>query len=600
MYTDASIKLMRPINIRSFLDILKKENELHVIDTPIDPYLELAEIQRRVVAQQGPALLFTQVKGSRFPVTTNLFGTRRRIDLAFGEDPIHFFQRVVEAAEILSAPSLSKVWGFRDLAKTFLKLGTAGRNSGPVLECRMNPVQLSALPQIQSWPMDGGAFLTLPLAYSESPSSQKANIGMYRNQIFDDATLGMHFQIHRGMGFHYYEAEKQQQSLHANIFLGGPPALILSAIAPLPENIPEAIFASLLLGKRLDILRDKTISPLPLMAEAEFALIGQVPPQVRRTEGPFGDHYGYYALEHPFPIFKVDRIYHRKNAIFPATVVGRPRQEDHYIGEYLQELFSPLYPLVMNGVREVWAYDDAGMHPLAAAVVQDRYHREAFMAGLRILGEGQLSLTKFLMLTDTHLPLKQFRPLLTHILERADFTTDLFIFSHVSQDTLDYTSGTMNEGSKAMLLGLGEKRFELQSTLQAEFKNPAFRKQKVYAPGALVVEGPAWKNNDFAPAKLLEEEAIQPFRLVFLVDNAEECIQSDASFLWTVFTRFEPAADIHAQQKQLERFHVHLSAPIVIDCRLKPWYPPLVLPLPETVSRVDALWANIFPTRHTS
>jgi UbiD family decarboxylase len=599
MYTEPSKKHMRPNNIRSFLEILKRENELHVIDAPIDPYLELAEIQRRVVSRQGPALLFTQVKGSHFPVATNLFGTRRRIDLAFGEDPVRFFQRVVQAADILSAPSFSKVWGFRDLAKTFLKLGTAMRRSGPVLERRMNPVQMSMLPHIQSWPMDGGAFLTLPLVYSEHPVSNKANIGMYRNQIFDDTTLGMHFQIHRGMGFHYYEAEKQQQSLHANIFLGGPPALILSAIAPLPENVPEAVLASLLLGKKLDVIRDKTISSLPLIAEAEFALIGHVPPHVRRTEGPFGDHYGYYALEHPFPLFKIDRIYHRKNAIFPATVVGRPRQEDHYIGEYLQELFSPIYPLVMNGVRAVWAYDDAGMHPLAAAVVQERYHREAFMAGLRILGEGQLSLTKFLMLTDTSLPLQQFRPLLTHILERADFTTDLFIFSQVSQDTLDYTSGTMNKGSKAMLLGLGEKRFELRSTPKVELKNRAFRKQKVYAPGVLIVEGPPWKDHDFAPAKLLDEEAVQPFRIICLVDDAEECAQSDASFLWTVFTRFEPAADIHAKQKKLERFHVCLSAPIVIDCRLKPWYPPLALPLPETVSRVDALWPSLFPQRLT-
>ncbi len=320
-----------------------------------------------------------------------------------------------------------------------------------------------------------------------------------------------------------------------------------------------------------------------------------MPPEVRRIEGPFGDHYGYYSLAHPFPVFQVARIYHRSNAIFPATVVGRPRQEDHYIGEYLQELFAPLYPLVMNGVQAVWAYDDAGVHPLAAAVVKERYPKEAFMAGLRILGEGQLSLTKFLMITDAPASLKQFRPLLTHILERADFASDLFVFSPVSQDTLDYTSDKMNEGSKAILMGLGNRRFLLQPVLHAELKNPLFRNQKIYAPGVLVVEGPPWKEHNSAPEQLLAEEAVQPFRSVCLVDDAAECIQSDESFLWTVFTRFEPAADIHAKQNRLERFHVQLSTPVVIDCRLKPWYPSVVQPLPETVARVDALWPAIFP-----
>jgi 4-hydroxybenzoate decarboxylase subunit C len=586
---------MRPINIRSYLDILKQEGELHVIDRQIDPCLELAEIQRRVVSRQGPALLFTNVKDTHFPVATNLFGTRRRIELAFGEEPFRFFKRVVEAVETLATPSLFALWNLRDLAGTALKLGTTTRRSGPVLERVMNPAQLTALPQIKSWPMDGGPFLTLPLVYTEHPASGKANLGMYRNQIFDDATAGMHFQIHRGIGFHYHEAEKRRQSLPATIFLGGPPALIMSAIAPLPENIPEAVLASLLQGGKLSIIRNAEISSLPVVAEAEFAILGHIPPDVRRMEGPFGDHYGYYSLAHPFPVFQADRIYHRSNAIFPATVVGRPRQEDHYIGEYLQELFSPIYPLVMNGVQAVWAYDDAGVHPLAAAVVRERYHREAFMAALRILGEGQLSLTKFLMITDARLDLKQFRPLITHILERADFASDLFIFSPVSQDTLDYTSGNMNEGSKAILMGMGDKRFTLQAAPKADLKNPIFRNQKVYAPGVLVVTGPAWQERDNSAQQLLEEEAVQPFRIVCLVDDTAECTRSDESFLWTIFTRFEPAADIYARQSRLERFHVQLSSPIAIDCRLKPWYPPLVQPLPETVTRVDALWPAVFP-----
>jgi 4-hydroxybenzoate decarboxylase subunit C len=589
------LELMRITNISGFLECLKQERLLHVIDAPVDPYLELAEIQRRVVAQQGPALLFTNVKGTKFPVATNLFGTRRRIDLAFGEEPYRFFKRVVEAIEILASPSISKFWGFRDLVKTGSRLGTAKRRSGPVLECLMQPPRLKEFPQIQSWPMDGGPFLTLPLAYSEHPLSRKPNIGMYRNQIFDDSTAGMHFQIQRGMGFHYHEAERMNKPLPVNVFLGGPPALIIAAIAPLPENIPEAVLASLLQGQKMGFISDPSIGELPLVAEAEFALIGRVPPGIRRTEGPFGDHYGYYSLAHPFPVFEIDRIYHRKKAIFPATVVGRPRQEDHYIGEYLQDLFAPIYPLVMNGVQAVWAYDDAGVHPLAAAVVKERYPKEAFMAAMRILGEGQLSLTKFLMLTDSSLPLNQFRPFLMHVLERADFASDLFVFSPVSQDTLDYTSGKMNEGSKAILMGLGESRFALQETPAADLNNPLFRNQKVFAPGVLVVEGPGWQQQDSAVKQLLDEEAIRPFRIVCLVDDAAACVRDDESFLWTVFTRFEPAADIHSKDSRLERYHVRLSAPVVMDCRMKPWYPPPVEPLPETVARVDALWTSIFP-----
>ena len=585
---------MGHLNLGSYLDSLKREGDLHVIDEAVDPHLELAEIQRRVVAEQGPALLFTRVLGTQFPVVTNLFGTLRRIELAFGEEPSRFIRRIVEAAQCLMAPSFSKIWNFRDIAKHSFKLGTRARRSGPVLERLVDPANLKILPQIQSWPEDGGAFLTLPQVYTEHPVSGRSNIGMYRIQIYDDATAGMHFQIHRGIGFHYHEAEKKEEPLPANIFLGGPPALILSAIAPLPENIPEVVLASLLQGEKLSLIRNPDISALPIVSEAEFAIIGRVPPSVRRNEGPFGDHYGYYSLSHPFPVFEAERIYHRRNAIFPATVVGRPRQEDHYICEYLQELFSPVYPLVMNGVQSVWAYDDAGVHPLAAAVVRDRYPKEAFMAGLRILGEGQLSLTKFLLLTDTPLPLHRFRPLLQHILERADFSKDLFVFSPVSQDTLDYTSGKMNEGSKAILMGLGNSRFKLQETPVADFKNAAFRVQKVFIPGLLVVEGPPWEENNTLIGQLLEEEAVQPFRIVVLVDNANECVGDEQSFLWTVFTRFEPASDIHAEQCLLEQFHPKLSAPIVIDCRLKPWFPPLVEPLKETVARVDALWPKLF------
>jgi 4-hydroxybenzoate decarboxylase subunit C len=586
---------MRHMNLRGFLDTLRKERELLLIEEEVNPYLELAEIQRRVVARSGPALLFTRVSGTQFPVATNLFGSRRRIDLAFGEDPARFFRRVVEAANLLMPPSAADLWGYRDLAQTLLRLGTTRCRTGPVLDRAIAPPQLKALPQIQAWPLDGGPFLTLPLVYTEHPETGKSNLGMYRNQMYDDVSAGMHFQIHRGGGFHYHAASQMGTALPANIFLGGPPALTMSAVAPLPENVPELVLASLLNSGKIGLIRDPEIASLPLISEADFALVGKIPPHSRRSEGPFGDHYGYYSLTHDFPVFQVERIYHRKDAIFPATVVGRPPQEDHYIGEYLQDLFSPIFPLIMNGVLGVWAYEEAGMHTLASAIVCERYHREAFMAALRVLGEGQLSLTKFLLVTDARIPLKDFRIVLNHVLERADFQSDLYIFSNVSQDTLDYSSPRLNEGSKAILMGLGDKRFELAETPRTDLKNPIFACQKVYAPGVLVVQGPRWRENDRVPSELLMEEAALPFRLVCLVDDALDCCRSDVSFLWTVFTRFEPAADIRGRECSYERFHPKLKAPIVLDCRIKPWFPPTVEPLPETVARVDSIWSRLFP-----
>ncbi|HEX7184380.1 MAG TPA: UbiD family decarboxylase, partial [Thermoanaerobaculia bacterium] len=423
-------------DLRAFLDRLRRDGDLAVVEAPVDARLEAAEIHRRVIAAGGPALLFTNVRGADFPLVTNLFGTQRRAEMAFGARPLRLIRRLVHLAETLLPPTPGKLWSARDLGREALRIGLKRRSSGPVTEVVTDDVRLDKLPVLTTWPEDGGPFITLPLVYTEHPDGKGHNLGMYRLHVHNSRTTGMHWQIGKGGGFHYAVAEKRGESLPVTVFLGGPPALILAAVAPLPENVPELMLASLIAGERLP-----RVAPgpgfHPLIAGAEFALIGRVPPRERRPEGPFGDHYGYYSLRHDYPVFQVERIAHRRDAIYPATVVGKPRQEDFFIGDLLQELLSPLFPLVMPAVEQLWSYGETGYHSLAGAVVKQRYKREAMASAFRILGEGQLSLTKFLLVTDRPVDLKDFPATLQHVLERTHPETDLYVFSNLSMDTLD-------------------------------------------------------------------------------------------------------------------------------------------------------------------
>ncbi|HMZ58250.1 MAG TPA: UbiD family decarboxylase, partial [Leptospiraceae bacterium] len=432
----------------------------------------------------------------------------------------------------------------------------------------------------------------LPLVYTESPVTGKGNLGMYRVQIHDKTTAGMHIQIHRGGGFHYYEAEQKNISLPVHIYAGGPPALTLSAIAPLPEDISELLLASLILGEKVKVIRNSQISPLPIIADADFCIIGEIPPHKRKPEGPFGDHYGYYALQHDYPYADIKRILYRKDAIWPLTVVGRPPQEDHYIAEYLQELLSPLFPLVMPKVVNVWAYEESGVHSLTAAVVKERYHKEAFTAALRILGEGHLSLAKCLFVTNQMVNLRNFKETLVTVLERVNVRTDVHIFSNISQDTLDYTGPAVNSGSKMVVLGIGEKRNELAKDFFSDFKNSIFKNPKVFVPGALVVQGPAYKRGDGIPEALSREISIKKFPFVFLVDDSLETVKSEADFLWTIFTRFEPAGDMYGKTV-IERNHIGFEDSIVFDCRMKDWYPSVLSPSPEIVEQVSRRFGKL-------
>ena len=574
-------------DLQSFISLLRKEGELHEISVEVDPRLEAAEIHRRVIDQGGPALLFTNIKGGAFPLVTNLFGTSRRVELAFGSRPEELVRELAKLPEELVPPTPKKLWQKRDLFWSLLSVGMKRRSKSKSLVQVDTPPGLDRLPLLTTWKEDGGPFITLPLVYTEDPLKPIHNLGMYRVQRYDDQTTGLHCQIGKGGGFHLKVAQELGQKLPVNISIGGPPALILSAIAPLPENVPELLLASLVLGKKISMSKNP-IGPLPLLDQSEFVLVGEVDPNEMRPEGPFGDHYGYYSLKHDYPVFRCKGMVRRKNAICAATVVGKPKQEDFFLGDYLQELLSPIFPIVMPAVTDLWSYGETGYHSLAAAVVKQRYKREAMASAFRILGEGQLSLTKFLLLVDKPRNLKDFRGTLEYILERADFRTDLYVFSNLSMDTLDYTGPEVNKGSKGVLLGVGDPI----RALPAEFKGDlplGLTAAEAFCRGCLVVSGPANSDTNL-PVKVASSEQLKGWPLIVIVDDVKKALKTESTFLWTTFTRFEPGADIHSASKEILRNHIAYTPPVVIDARMKAGYPDELFVDDQTKALVDRRW----------
>jgi UbiD family decarboxylase len=581
-------------DLRTFLARLRRDRDLVEITVPVDPNQEAAEIHRRVIAAGGPALLFTNVRGARFPLVTNLFGTARRAGLAFGTRPHALITQIVHLAETILPPTPAKLWAARGLVGQLARVGLKRGGDGPVTEVMTDDVRLDELPVITSWPEDGGPFVTLPLVYTEHPDRPGHNLGMYRLQVHDRRTTGLHWQIGKGGGFHYAAAEARGTDLPVTVFLGGPPALILSAIAPLPENVPELMLASLIAGSRLPLVAGR--GPHPLVAHAEFALTGRARPHVRRPEGPFGDHYGYYSLRHDYPVLDIERLARRRDAIYPATVVGKPRQEDFFIGDLLQTLLSPLFPLVMPAVRQLWSYGETGYHSLAAAIVRERYRREAMASAFRILGEGQLSLQKFLLVTDRDVDLTDFKATLSHVLARTRPEADLYVFGNLAMDTLDYTGPAVNEGSKGVWLGLGDPIRTLPEAFSSAEVPQGVRDVRVFCPGCLVVEAPSHADEPGAPARLATSPAFSAWPLVVLTDDAARATRSAMNFLWTTFTRFEPAADIHGAATTVVRNHIARTPPIVIDARMKAWYPKELTCDPGVAETVTRRWREYFPS----
>ncbi len=600
-------------NLQECVADLQRRGMLLRIDAPLDPHLEIGALQRRVYQAGGPALLFTNAVGSGFPLLGNLFGTLERTRFIF-RDTLDDIRRLVD----LKINPFSLLKNPLDMAKApfaawhLLPRATA---TAPLLECRTT---LSALPQLVSWPRDGGAFLTLPQVYSESPSHPgfaKSNLGMYRIQISgnsyqQDKQAGLHYQIHRGIGAHHAEAIARGELLRVNIFLGGAPAMTVAAVMPLPEGMPELSFAGLLAGHRIPMTR--VPGQLPVSSEADFCISGVVHPARTLPEGPFGDHLGYYSLTHEFPCIEVDAVYHRRDAILPFTTVGRPPQEDTSFGAFIHELTGPLIPTVVAGVKEVHAVDAAGVHPLLLAIASERYvpyaatrqPQELLTVANAILGQGQLSLAKYLLIAaDEDAPslhTHDIAAFLGHLLERADWRTGLHFQTATTVDTLDYSGSGLNEGSKVVIAAAGPVRQKLATEAPAGLElPPGFGPAAVCLPGVLAITGPRSEQARGEGDPLIEQfcrfhegrTSYTGFPLIVICDDSTFTAATLNNFLWVTFTRSNPATDMYGINPVNRGRHWGCAGPLVIDARIKPFHAPPLEDDPAVERRLDALAA---------
>ncbi|WP_199119026.1 UbiD family decarboxylase [Pedobacter sp. ASV28] len=575
------------------VDDLEKHGHLIRIKEEVDPYLEMADIHLSVYEKQGPALLFENVKGSPFKAVSNLFGTIERSKFMFRDS----LASVKQLVELRSDP-------IKALKNPFKYAGTglAALSALPLKQSLFKQVfqktTISRLPQIVNWPMDGGPFITMPQVFTEDvdkPGVMNGNLGMYRiqlagNDYIQDREIGLHYQIHRGIGVHQTKANAKGQPLKVSIFVGGPPSHPLAAVMPLPEGLSELTFAGALGNRRFRYFRDE--EGFVISADADFVITGTVYPQENKPEGPFGDHLGYYSLIHPFPLMKVHNVYHKKDALWSFTVVGRPPQEDTSFGELIHEITGSAIPQEIHGLKEVNAVDAAGVHPLLFAIGSERYTpylkerkpQEILTISNHILGKNQLSLAKYLFIAaredNEKLNTQQIEQFLTHILERIDLTRDLHFHTNTTIDTLDYSGDGLNTGSKVVFAAAGERKRELLSELSKDFKLNHFHHFSLAMPGVLVVQMPVYTDQQQAKKEIsqlkeqLKANEMAALPLVVLCDDSDFTAANINNLVWVTFTRSNPAADIDGVDDFVVNKHWGCKGALIIDARKKPHHAP--------------------------
>lgn len=589
---------------------LEKNGQLIRIKEEVDPNLEIAEIHRRIFDAKGPALLFENVKGSPFPALSNLYGTFERTEWLFR----HTLERVQKVIELKADPSSFMRNPLRYASAPFTALTALPKRK----TLGKTPVQygtttIDQLPLIKSWPMDGGAFVTMPQVMTLPPNSSKimeSNVGMYRIQLDGNdyelnKEIGLHYQLHRGIGVHHTQYNETDLPFHCSVAVGGPPSHAFSAIMPLPEGLSELTFAGLLGGRRF---RYAWEDDFLLSGDADFVITGTIRKGDKKPEGPFGDHIGYYSLTHDFPVMDVHKVYHRKDAIWHFSVVGRPPQEDSSFGHLIHLLVELLTPQEFPGIKEINAVDAAGVHPLLLAVGSERYMpfrerqpEEILTQASHILGTGQTSLAKYFMIAaegDGPVNTHDISAFFKHVLERIDWTRDLHFQTKTTIDTLDYSGSGWNEGSKVVMACCGDKKRDLATEIIGDFSLPLnYRNAKVVLPGVMGLEGPAFTSEQNYEdveqlAKHLKHQNLDGFPLIVLCDDATFLSEHLNNFLWVTFTRSNPSHDIHGVDAFVEHKHWGCRGSLIIDARTKPHHAPELIPDAKVSAKVDKLFAK--------
>ena len=590
---------------------LEKHNHLVRIKEEVDPYLEMASVHLRVHEAGGPALLFENVKGTKFRAASNIFGSLERSKFMF-RDTLASVQKLIELKN-------DPVKAIKQPFKNF-NTGLAALKALPLKNPRLKPVmateiKISDLPLIQHWPMDGGAFVTLPQVYTEDtdqPGIMHANLGMYRIQLTGNdyelnKEIGLHYQLHRGIGIHQSKANKKGQPLKVSCFVGGPPSHTLSAVMPLPEGISEMTFAGVLGGRRFRYAYDNGFC---ISTDADFVITGEVHPGENKPEGPFGDHLGYYSLKHSFPLMKVRKVYARKNAIWPFTVVGRPPQEDTSFGQLIHEITGDAIPQEIPGVKEVHAVDAAGVHPLLLAIGSERYTpympakqpAEILTIANHILGTGQLSLAKFLFITadDTNqLSAQNVKSFMTYLLERIDLSRDVHFYTNTTIDTLDYSGTGLNSGSKVVFAAYGEVKRELCKEVPTALKGlQGFENAQLCMPGVVSLQTKPFTSyaeagnemEQLSKQLLNNDKELQQTIFIIICDDSTFMSANLNNYLWAAYTRTNPSHDIYGVDSFTKNKHWGCNGPLVIDARIKPHHAPPVQKDPAVEKKTDLLF----------
>ncbi len=598
--------------LHDVIEDLEKNGHLVRVTEEVDPYLEMAAIHLRVNRANGPALLFENVKGSKYKAVSNLFGNVERSRFIFR----HRLKAVEQVIRLKYNPVAALKSPFKHIGSALAGLKALPKKTAFPSEV-FDEIRISDIPMIHHWERDGGAFITLPQVYSEDPEKpgiMNANLGMYRVQLSgndyeQDKEIGIHYQIHRGIGVHQAKATARNQPLKVSVFIGGHPAHTIAAVMPLPEGLSEVLFAGMLAGRRF---RYAYKDGFCISNDADFVITGEIYPHDTKPEGPFGDHLGYYSLTHEFPVMKVHKVYARKNAIWNFTVVGRPPQEDTAFGDFIHEITGDAIPREIKGVKEVHAVDAAGVHPLLFAIGSERYTpymkvkrpQEILTLANHILGYGQLSLAKYLFITaedGIKLDIRNEAQFIQYILERVDLSRDLHFQTNTTIDTLDYTGGTLNEGSKVIVAAYGDPVRKLAGDIPAALKAAAgLQDIRLVMPGvAAAVMEPftgyerAQQQMEALSQQLLDltqQAGLDELPLLVICDDAGFVAEDIRNFLWVTFTRSNPSHDIYGVGSFTAYKHWGCRSTLVIDARIKPFHAPPLVPNREAERRISRIF----------